>query len=670
MAARPPASRPAFSLVSAALVAAGLALAMPGQAENAPGVADPVVSWNLSSLSDWNPASPFLDIARLMRPFEGVDDDGKRVMAAGELAAGGHLDPDGYPLRVPHGVAKLRTIWDWSRGPAAGARAGLYILTYEGSGAIRLGGGARVEAEAKGRIVFENKRGTRFWLEITATDPAGRGDHIRALSIIRAEHAALAATGAVFDPGWLKQVQGARELRFMDWMRTNNSTEVAWPDRPLPRHASWSARGAPVEIMVRLANEAGVDPWFTIPHAADDDYVTDFATYVRDHLDPRLKVHVEYSNEIWNRAFEQFDWLRAQAIADWGAEAGKDFALMDYHARQATRVALIWQEVFGPEADARLVNVLGAQTAYPGRSERLLAPATWAERDPEGYVAPDEVFEELAVTGYFGGSLVSNADLRKELLLRTRTPGGRAYGWMFEQIAFDDRLRDSIPAVLDKLAEQKAIADRHGLRLVLYEGGQHVHHSFAVRDLPEAEVEALQDVLEGFVRSPEMEALYTHIWEGWAAIGQGPFMQYTEMGAPSRWGSWGLLAHRGDRTPRADFILSRQARGGSWWGEGGGPQYLHGVIVEGSEGPDRLSGTDEEDYLLGAGGDDIFIANPGNDGINGGAGIDTYVLPGVPEDHAVEPEGAGYRVTGPMGSDFLVGIERLEFDGGVTRTLE
>jgi len=643
---------------------------MPGQAEEAPGVADPVVSWSLASLNDWNPASPFLDIARLMRPFAAVDGDGKTVLAAGDLDAGGHLDPDGYPLRVPRGMAGLRTIWDWPSGPAAEARAGLYILTYEGSGAIRLGGGAQVQAEAKGRIVFENRRGTRFWLEITATDPAGRGDHIRALSIMRAEHAALAATGAVFDPGWIEQVQDARELRFMDWMRTNGSTEVAWPDRPQPGHASWSASGAPVEIMVRLANEAGVDPWFTMPHAADDDYVRTFASYVRDHLDPRLKVHVEYSNETWDSAFEQFDWLRAQAIADWGAEAGADFPLIDYQARRATEVAVIWQEVFGPEADVRLVNVLGSQAVYPGRSERLLAPATWAERDPGGYVAPDEVFEELAVTGYFGGSLVSDADLRKELALRAGTPGGRSYGWMFERLALDDRLRDSIPEVLAKLAEQKAIADRHGLRLVLYEGGQHVHHSFGVRDLGEDQAEALQEVLSGFVRSPEMEALYAQIWDGWAAIGQGPFMHYTEMGTPSRWGSWGLLAHRGDRTPRADFVLSRQARGGSWWGEGGGPQYLHGVIVEGSEGPDRLAGTAEEDYLLGRGGDDVFIASPGNDGINGGAGTDTYVLQGTPDDHAVEPEGAGYRITGPMGSDFLVGIEVLEFDGGTIRELE
>jgi hypothetical protein len=669
MAARP-LCHPVCCLAHAALIVASQLFAVPGQAEEALGVADPVVSWSLASLNDRNPASPFLDIARLMRPFTGVDGDGKTVLNAEALAAGGHLDPNGYPLRVPRGVAGLRTTWDWQRGPEAAARAGIYILTYEGSGAIKLGGAARIHAETKGRIVFENKRGTRFWLEIAATDPAGMGDHIRSLSIVRAEHAALEAAGAIFDPGWLMLVQGARELRFVEWMRTNGSTEVSWQDRAQPSHGSWSTSGAPVEIMVRLANEAGADPWFTIPHAADDEYIKSFATYVRDNLDPRLKAHVEYSSEIWNPAFEQFEWLRAQAIADWGTEAGGDLLLVDYQARRATRVAMIWREVYGFEADARLVNVLSSQTMYPGRSERLLSPVTWAEREPVGYIAPDEVFDELAVAGYFGGSLISDADLRKELVLRAKTLGGSAYRWMFERIAFDSRLPDAIPAVLDKLAEHKAIADRHGLRLVLYEGGQHVHHSFGVRDLPDNEVEALQDVLQGFVRSPEMEALYSQFWDGWARIGQGPFMHYTEMSSPSRWGSWGLLAHRGDRSPRADYLLAHQYRGGSWWGEEGGPQYLHGVTLKGSEAPDRLTGTAEEDYLLGAGGDDVFIATYGNDGINGGPGSDTYVLPGQPADYAINPEEAGYRVIGPLGSDFLVGVEVLEFDGGVSRVLD
>jgi hypothetical protein len=672
MTSRFAARRPGSPALAALILALALALPLPAAAQPARGQPDPVVSWGLSGLSDWGTNAPFLDIARLMRPFFGYAGSEWKSLENEDLARGGHLDEHGYPLRIPPGMTGIRTIWDWgSEGPASAGRAGIYILSHEGSGTIELGGGAKVTARAPGRIVFENARGTTFRLDITATDPGGRGDHIRAISILRADRAALAAAGAVFDPDWLAQVRDAREVRFMDWTRTNSSTVTGWAGRALAGDASWVPQGPPVEIMVRLANEAGVDPWFTMPHMADDDYMRQFATVVRDRLDPRLKAHVEYSNETWNGAFPQFGWLRDAAIAEWGGGIAEDWgAIHDYHAKRATEVALIWREVFGDEAPARLVTVLGTQAVNTWLSGRLLTAETWAARDPAGYVAPASVFDELAATTYFGSRLVGDAALRSEILARAGGPQGRLYAWMFERLAFGGDKSGAIPDTLARLAEQRAIADRHGVRLVAYEGGQHVHHSFAVGDLSDDEARALQDVLAGFVRSPEMGALYAQLWDGWAEVGQGPFMQFTEMGTPSRWGSWGLLSHKGDRTPRADLVLTRQARGGSWWGEGGGPQYLYGVSVSGTEGPDRLTGTDEEDYLLGHGGDDVFVASPGDDGINGGAGTDTYVLPGPRSDHRIEREGAGWRVTGPMGSDYLFDVEIVEFGDGTRIELD
>lgn len=41
------------------------------------------------------------------------------------------------------------------------------------------------------------------------------------------------------------------------------------------------------------------DIWINIPHAADDEYVTNLAKLIKDKLDPSLKVYVEYSNEVW-----------------------------------------------------------------------------------------------------------------------------------------------------------------------------------------------------------------------------------------------------------------------------------------------------------------------------------------------------------------------------------
>jgi RTX calcium-binding nonapeptide repeat (4 copies) len=89
----------------------------------------------------------------------------------------------------------------------------------------------------------------------------------------------------------------------------------------------------------------------------------------------------------------------------------------------------------------------------------------------------------------------------------------------------------------------------------------------------------------------------------------------------------------------------------------------------GTEGVDRMEGTDEEDYLAGLGGPDVFLASPGTDGIAGGEGLDVYILPGPETDYAIAPEAGGWRVTGPLGTAYLAGIEGLEFGDGTSRPL-
>ena len=56
--------------------------------------------------------------------------------------------------------------------------------------------------------------------------------------------------------------------------------------------------GASLEVMVALANALDADPWFNMPHQADDTFVRNFATYVRQHLEPGRKVYVEWANEV------------------------------------------------------------------------------------------------------------------------------------------------------------------------------------------------------------------------------------------------------------------------------------------------------------------------------------------------------------------------------------
>jgi hypothetical protein len=46
--------------------------------------------------------------------------------------------------------------------------------------------------------------------------------------------------------------------------------------------------GAPLEDMIRLANQVGVEPWFSVPYNADDNYITNMANLIHDQLRPDL----------------------------------------------------------------------------------------------------------------------------------------------------------------------------------------------------------------------------------------------------------------------------------------------------------------------------------------------------------------------------------------------
>ncbi|MCV2864049.1 calcium-binding protein [Albidovulum sediminicola] len=648
---------PVLLALSCGLWASGPRAQTPGPAE---GLDDPVIAFNLSSVVDWSTAMPFLDVARTMRPFYAGTFENWETTSHEDLVAGGYLDAAGWPVRLPPGATLFRTGFDWSGGGETASRMGRYVLTYEGSGHIALFGNVQEAARQPGRIVFDNPEGRGFWLEIRDIDPK---NYIRNISILREDRIALFQAGAIFNPDWLRLIQDARHLRFMDWMATNGSDIETWKGRPRPEDASWAAKGVPVEIMVRLANEIGAEPWFTMPHKADDAYVRAFATYVRDHLDPRLKAREEFSNEVWNGGFRQFYWVDRRAQEEWGRGAG-----IYYHAKRATEMALIWQDVFGAEASARLVNVLAGQAVNSWLTEELLTAGVWREEEPRSYVPPDQVFQEFAVTTYFGTEVIGNEGVRETLRAKLQRSPKEAAAWLTRRM-LDPEVGDSVPSTMEFLQRQREVVEEHGLRLVAYEGGQHVHQLYAIRGISEEELDQLTTFMRDYVRSADMAALYDELWQGWPKVGQGPFMQYTEAEGASKWGSWGLYAYLGDRTPRSDLMERRAAVGGAWWGEHGGPQFRQGVIRRAGASGGTLAGTPEEDFLIGGASDDRFVPGAGADGMNGGDGRDTVVLSGASGDYQVRREGAGLLLSGPDGDKYLFNVEQAEFAGGETRTL-
>lgn len=627
------------------------------------GLSDPSLAFGLNGVSDWSSATPFLNLMKQSRYWVGHQQDKWGGVGYDELKAGGYLDENGYVTHMPSGVIAIGTIWAWSeKNDGAGEdRKGRYVLTYDGEGAMTFIG-VEIVSQEPGRIVLDNKTGRWFSMDITKTDPKGTGNYLRNMAIVREDYLPLYEAGAIFNPEWLALIKDARQIRFMDMMYTNGSKIRKWDDFNKKNGASWAAEGGvPVEVMVALANQIGADPWFTMPFHADDDLIRKFATYVRDHLDPKLVAHVELSNEVWNFVFQQTQDALALAKQKYGDDAG-DSAWLSYYGERASHVMAIWTDVFGASADARLKRIAGSFTEVQWYTEQILTAPIWQQADPANYVAPHTYFDAVAITSYFGVSIVLDEDQRNKYVATVKDPS----------IDNDNWLRDFIRPAMDDAAkryqEHAELARKYGLDLMLYEGGQHVHHSAFVEADKET-LQLLQDHLAGFVRSPQMAELYAASWDLWRQHGDGPYMQYVDVGVPNQYGSWGLYATFHDTTPRATFLEDKNRTITAWWESRGGAHFQQGRVVKGNSANDTLAGTPAEDFLLGGDGDDVLYPGPGDDGVNGGAGEDIVMLRGKSSAYSVTSEDGGYRIVGPDGSDYVYAVESLYFEDGTTRSL-
>ncbi len=85
---------------------------------------------------------------------------------------------------------------------------------------------------------------------------------------------------------------------------------------------------------------------------------------------------------------------------------------------------------------------------------------------------------------------------------------------------------------------------------------------------------------------------------------------------------------------------------------------VHGDVLGGDDGANRLSGGDGNDRLLGAGGDDMLEGGAGADQLFGGAGVDTVSYAGSDEAVTVDLE-AGMREGGHAEGDTIVQVENV-----------
>jgi hypothetical protein len=489
----------------------------------------PLIGVNVNELHYEDASFPFVDLFRQSAPFK---DNVLELPEADKV----EYDAEGWPLRL-HG-AKIATKFI-GKMPAAALVEGDYVVLYDGTGQLSYGHGVELVSQTPNRDVIRLKAGedgdinASLVIERMAdTDPI---KHIRILPpggicqdnpyqrvFTQTDCASGAAylpfeqyyTSIRFTPEYLNYLKDFSTIRFMAMSGITRNPESHWSERPHLQEATWGggygARGAPLEIQVDLANRMQTDAWFNLPHAADDEYIRNFASYVRDQLHPQARIYVEYTNEVWNTSFSHSEYTQKKGI-EAGFNINSVEAGYQYYIKRAGEVFAIWEQVFGGRE--RLIRVIGSWDTRPDISKKFL-----------GEYGGAQIADVMAIAPYFGGN----------------TKGYRestTVDQIFDLTTAKDSFR-SLPQILDHVREQAEIAHHYGLKLIAYEGGQGLV-DWATRE----PTQHPNPLFFAANRDPRMGELYTQLLEGWKAAGGELFMAFSSPRTCQWFGCWGLKEH-------------------------------------------------------------------------------------------------------------------------------
>jgi hypothetical protein len=482
----------------------------------------PALGINLAGPADWNTELPFVDVFRLSRQW----------ISQKEGAAWGQgpkleLDERGWVRRLAPGCfaeTPLCTI-DGGHYPS-----GEWTVLWDGEGKIELSKG-RVISNWPGKLVANiDSRGGGFFLRLRATNPE---NPVRNLRVLMPGFSAAVAAENPWHPKFLARWRGVACVRFMDFQETNGSQQREWRDRPQPDDATFTRAGIPVELLCDLANRLEADAWFCLPHAASDDYVREFAQLAKAKLDPKRKIYVEYSNEVWNSQFQQHQYAGEQGRKIGLAEKQWE-AAWRYTAQRSMEIFRLWEEVFGGRE--RLVRVLPSQAANSYITSQI---AGWQNAGRNADV--------LAIAPYISMNIPAEGNGFTAAAVAT---------WSVDRI-LDYAETNALPECIRWMQENKKVADQYGLKLVAYEAGQHF-----VGVAGGENNEALTKLLLAANAHPRMAGLYAKYFAAWEANGGDLLCHFSSVGQWSKWGSWGLLQFADDDPAQSPkFRATRQWAG-------------------------------------------------------------------------------------------------------------
>ncbi len=452
---------------------------------------------NLSEVTYYTREWVFVDAMKQAREWLPTRSGGTTPWDSGETLT---LNSDGWPILRPGQAAHTIALIDTDGAYPAGQ----YICTYEGDGELEFGRDAQVVRREGNRITLDvTPTDGGLYLRIDSSNPTNPVRNIR-LWLPGFEKAESA-----FHPLYIERLKPFSVIRFMDWSRTNGSNTVTASDLPNPDYyTQGTTDGVALKYMIELCNELGADPWFCMPHKADDGYVHRFASQVKEQLRPDLNVYIEWSNEVWNSQFPQHNWVKARAD---GVSLSEDFRKV--WAQESIRDFEIWRDVFGSESD-RVIRVAVGQKDNPWVTEKL------AE-------ALNGRFDALSCSTYF--ALTSS---QRGLLSSSTTPS-KILDLAAQEMSCGVR---SHYQAHGKLARDWSNKLGRNIPLISYEGGQ--HYTAHGGNPPWAR--ALIDVQS----HPRIYQVYLDNMREWEDAGGSLFTAFNFVEKPDKWGSWGALEYQ------------------------------------------------------------------------------------------------------------------------------
>lgn len=407
------------------------------------------------------------------------------------------LNDNGYPLLRPGQAAHTLMLIDTQGAYPAGK----YVCTYEGDGQIEFAFDARVSRRSDHRIELDVEPSDNgIYLRIDRSNPDNPVRNIKVWM------PGFEDADSTFHPLYIERLRPFSVIRFMDWMHTNTSNINNWSDRPSKNYYTQAQRdGVALEYMIELCNELGADPWFCMPHNADDAYIHSFAQQVKLRLRPDLNVYVEWSNEVWNSQFPQHKWVKQATGSDslsapfrkrWAHEADRDFD--------------IWRDVFADEAN-RVIRLAVGQKDNPWITEQLV-------NDLDGR------FDAISCSTYFGFTRDQKAKLNAHTSADDILNGALA--------EMSRSLRTNYQAH-GNLARRWSSTLKRTIPLIGYEGGQHYTAHGGNPPYARAMIDAQ--------RHPKMYQAYLANMREWQNAGGSLFTAFNFIDKPDKWGSWGQL---------------------------------------------------------------------------------------------------------------------------------